>query len=146
MCITVRPTTYGDFESVYSLVSDLEGLSMDKVAFKSVFIENLSDSNIYYLVAEKENKIVGFLSLHVQYILHHARPTCELQELNIVSELRGYGTGSLLVQEAERIARSLNLEEIELTTRIHRDKAQNFYRKLGYEHTHNKYVKKLKNS
>ena len=66
-----------------------------------------------------------------------------MQELNIVSELRGSGIGSLLMQDIERIARSLNLEEIELTTRIFREKAQDFYRKLGYEHTHNKFVKKL---
>jgi len=143
MNIISRSATSDDFESIYSLISDLEGHAMDKGSFKSIFLKNLSDLNIHYLVAEKDSRIVGFISLHVQHILHHSRPTCELQELNITAALRGSGVGSLLMQEAERIARSLNLEEIELTTRIHREKAQDFYRKLGYEHTHNKFVKKL---
>jgi PhnO protein len=91
----------------------------------------------------RDSKIVGFISLHVQYLLHHSAPTCELQELNILPELRGTGIGRFLMQEIEKIARSLNLEEIELTTRIARKKSQSFYRKMGYEHTHNKFVKKL---
>ena len=48
-----------------------------------------------------------------------------------------------IIEEAEKIARKLNLEEIELTTKIHRNKAHNFYRKYAFEHTHNKFVKKL---
>jgi len=143
MNITSRSAIIDDFEAILSLICDLEGHAMDKVSFKSVFLKNLSDSNVYYLVAEKDSTIVGFISLHVQHILHHSKPTCELQELNIVPELRGFGVGSQLMKEAERIARSLNLEEIELTTRIYREKTQDFYRKLGYEHTHNKFVKKL---
>ncbi|RPH29374.1 MAG: GNAT family N-acetyltransferase [Bacteroidales bacterium] len=143
MNITLRNAAINDLESVYLLVCDLEGYSMDRIAFENVYSINLSNPNIYYLIAEKENRIVGFLSLHVQHILHHSKPTCELQELNISSELRGYGIGALLMNEAERIAKELNLEEIELTTKIHRERAQSFYNKLGYKFTHMKFVKNL---
>lgn len=143
MNISIRKAAFNDSESVYSLISDLEGHEMDRKSFGDTYSKNLSDSNIYYIVAEKEDRIVGFISLHVQHILHHSKATCELQELNISSELRGLGIGAKLMIEVEKIARELNLEEIELTTRIHREQAQNFYRKLGYTHTHNKFVKKL---
>jgi len=143
MNASIRRTTIEDLEAVYILICDLEDHHMDGDAFSEVFIKNLSDPDIYYFVAEINNRIIGFLSLYVQHILHHSKPTCELQELNIVPELRGSGIGGMLIEEAEKIARNLNLEEIELTTKTHRNKAQNFYRKYGFEHTHNKFVKKL---
>ena len=139
----IRKASIEDSGSVYSLISELEGHEMDRKSFEEIYTKNLSDPNIYYLVAEKKSRIVGFISLHVQHILHHSKATCELQELNIVPDLRGSGIGGQLMNEAERIARELNLEEIELTTRIHREQSQAFYRKLGYSHTHNKFVKNL---
>lgn len=143
MNVIIRRANSNDFESVYSLICDLKGQRMDNESFKTIYLKNLSDPNIYYLVADKDNSVVGFISLHVQHILHHSKPTCELQELIMNSDLRGIGIGGLLMKEVEIIARKLNLEEIELTTRISRKKAQAFYRNLGYIHTHNKYVKKL---
>jgi PhnO protein len=143
MSILIRPVTVKDFDSVFFLVSDLKGHPLDKSAFEITFNKNLSDSNVHYMVAEKEKVVVGFASLHIQYILHHHCPTCELQELVVASDHRASGIGSILIKEVERIARSLALEEIELTTRTSRVKAQAFYKKLGYEHTHNKFVKKL---
>lgn len=143
MNLSARNATSGDLNSVYLLISDLEGYNMDRVSFEEIFAKNLSDPNVYYIVAEDNDEVVGFISLHVQHILHHSKPTCELQELNVKSELRSSGIGALLMKEVERIANELNLEEIELTTKIHRERAQTFYKKLGYTHTHNKFVKNL---
>ena len=141
--LIVRVATISDLEAVYSLICDLEDHNLDKKSFEATFSKNLSDIDVYYLVAEKDGRVVGFISMHVQHILHHQKATCELQELNIEPEMRGQGIGNDLMEEVERIAKSINVEEIELTTRIYRDKAQKFYRNLGYEHTHNKYVKKF---
>lgn len=143
MNISIRKATSDDLESVYLLICELEEQHLDGELFEITYLKNISDPDIHYLVAVLNNRIVGFLSLHVQHILHHSKPTCELQELNIKSELRGSGIGALLMKEVERIATELNLEEIELTTKIHRERAQVFYKKLGYTHTHNKFVKKL---
>lgn len=143
MNVITRKANSDDFESVYLLICDLEGQKMDNESFKTIYLKNLSDPNIHYLVADKDNSVVGFISLHVQHILHHSKPTCELQELTINPDLRGIGIGGLLMKEVEIIARKLNLEEIELTTKIHRERAQEFYRNLGYIHSHNKFVKKL---
>lgn len=143
MNLNIRSATSDDLESIYLLICELEDQQLEGEVFESIFIKNTKDPDIHYLVAEINNRIVGFLSLHVQHILHHSKPTCEIQELNIVSELRGSGIGAMLMNEAELIAKKLNLEEIELTTKIHRERAQAFYRKLGYTHSHNKFVKKL---
>lgn len=48
------------------------------------------------------------------------------------------------MEYAEKLAVSLGLEEIELTTRVFRTRAQEFYKRLGYTNTHLKFVKNLR--
>ncbi len=144
MDIRIRRATPDDIDPIYHLICDLEDHQMDRDAFENIYFRNLNDSLVHYIVAEGNNsEVVGFASLHVQNILHHSNSTGEVQELNIDSRFRDSGFGSQLMNELEQIARSLNLEEIELTTRIHRERAQSFYKKLGYVNTHLKFVKKL---
>lgn len=141
--IKIRKATELDQSVVYELICDLENCKMDFYSFSKIFNFNLSCSDIVYLVAEYDAKVVGFLSIHVQHILHHTNSTCELQELNVFNEYRSMGVGTALMQEAERIAKELGLEEIELTTKVFRKRAQEFYNRLGYENTHLKFVKRL---
>lgn len=141
--VNIRRATINDVDSVYRLICDLENQKIDRVAFASTYKFNLNSNETIYLVTEINGCVVGFLSIHVQHILHHSKPTCELQELNVFKEYRSMGFGAALMQEAERIARNLGLEEIELTTKVFRKRAQEFYTRLGYENTHLKFVKKL---
>ena len=141
--VNIRRATLSDLESVYQVICDLEGYQLNFEPFSETFSANLSDDNIIYLIAEINNSVVGFLSMHIQRILHHEKPTCELQELNVLPEFRSKGIGSTLMHEAEKIALQNNLEEVELTTKIYRKQAQEFYIHLGFENTHLKFVKRL---
>lgn len=141
--IKIRKATGLDLSVVYAMICDLENSKIDFDAFSKIYSLNLSNSDILYLVAEYDENVVGFLSIHIQHILHHTNPTCELQELNIFEEYRSLQIGTELMLEAERIAKNLGLEEIELTTKVFRKRAQEFYTRLGYENTHLKFVKKI---
>lgn len=141
--IKIRKATGLDLSIVYAMICDLENSKIDFDAFSKIYSLNLSNSDILYLVAEYDENVVGFLSIHIQHILHHTNPTCELQELNIFEEYRSLQIGTELMLEAERIAKNLGLEEIELTTKVFRKRAQEFYTRLGYENTHLKFVKKI---
>ena len=141
--IKIRKAVELDINVIYDLICDLEGAKMDFEAFSKIYSLNLSSSDIVYLAAEYNGNVVGFLSIHIQHILHHSKPTCELQELNVFDEFRSLHVGTELMQEAERIAKDLGLEEIELTTKVFRKRAQEFYTRLGYENTHLKFLKKL---
>lgn len=141
--IVIRPVNSADISLVYELICGLEDAKLDFESFKSTYNINVRSTDVVYLVAEHNKTVVGFLSIHVQHILHHTKPTCELQELNVFNEYRSMGVGTALMQEAERIAKELGLEEIELTTKVFRKRTQKFYTRLGYENTHLKFVKKL---
>ncbi len=141
--VNIRKATIDDIDSVYSLICDLENQGLDRVAFDTIYRFNINISETIYLVAEIDGRVVGFLSIHIQHILHHSKSTCELQELNVFNEYRSFGIGTQLMREAERIAKELGLEEIELTTKVYRKRAQEFYVRLGYTNSHLKFVKKL---
>jgi len=141
--VHIRKATIDDLNSVYSLICDLENQELDIVAFDTIYRFNINSSETIYLVAEIDGRVVGFLSIHIQHLLHHSNSTCELQELNVFNEYRSLGIGTQLMQEAEIIAKELGLEEIELTTKVFRKRAQEFYTRLGYENTHLKFVKKF---
>jgi len=141
--VNIRKATIDDLDSVYSLIYDLENQELDRIVFETIYGFNIENNETIYLVAEVDGSVVGFLSIHVQRILHHTKPTCELHELNVFNEYRSLGIGTQLMQEAERIAKELGLEEIELTTKVFRKRAQEFYARLGYVNTHLKFVKKI---
>lgn len=141
---TIRYATPNDLEDVYRLICDLEGKPLSSKHFAQNYEANLSDSSIHYLVACDDEKVIGFLSIHVQRILHHENLTCELQELYILPDYRSRGVGRLMMEYAKKLAVNLGLEEIELTTRVSRTRAQEFYKRLGYANTHLKFVKKLR--
>lgn len=84
---TIRCATQHDLEDVYRLICDLEGEPLNPIHFAQNYEANLADSNIHYLVTCEGDKVIGFLSMHVQAILHHERLTCEIQELNILPDL-----------------------------------------------------------
>lgn len=141
--ISIRALEKGDLNEVYDLICDLEEEKMDFLLFERNLVRNSEDANIRYFVATTGNRTIGFISLHIQHILHHNRPTGEIQELIIAPEYQGQGVGTMLMQKVEAIARELNLEELELTTKIYRERAHVFYKQLGYINTHLKYVKKI---
>ncbi|BDX38031.1 hypothetical protein CYCD_13860 [Tenuifilaceae bacterium CYCD] len=141
--VNIRKATIDDLDSVYSLIYDLENQKLDRIVFETIYGFNIENNETIYLVAEVDGSVVGFLSIHIQHILHHSKPTCELQELNVFNEYRSLGVGTTLMYEAEKIARGLGLDEIELTTKVFRKRAQEFYTRLGYVNTHLKFVKKI---
>jgi PhnO protein len=145
MEIIVRPTNASDLNSVYELLNQLKGSLHNREVFEQTFTQNLVDPLIHYFVAIYNQKPIGFISLHVQQILHHSKRTGEIQELIIDEKYRGKGIGKMLMEKVELLAKELKLEEVELTTRIHRIDAQAFYKKLGYSNTHLKMVKELNN-
>jgi PhnO protein len=142
----VRPANEADLNSVYELLNQLKGSQHNSEAFEQNYLQSINDPLVHYLVAEQEFVVIGFISLHVQRILHHSNLTGEIQELIIDVHHRGKGIGKLLMAAVEELASSLNLEELELTTRIHRKDAQEFYKKLGYSNSHLKFVKELYNN
>ena len=131
-----------DVEDIYNLMCILENKELDKEHFVQTYQQNIQDEDVIYLVY-KEDRILGFISFVVHHYLHHDRDMGEIVELVVLPECRGKRIGQQLLQEIEKKAIDLHLEQIELSTSTYRKQAHHFYEQNGYEMLHYNYTKNL---
>ncbi|HDN65748.1 MAG TPA: GNAT family N-acetyltransferase [Methanosarcinales archaeon] len=139
----IRPAVESDERSVYDLIVTLMGLSLDREAFHDVFVRNLHSGSVLYYVAESDGVIVGFGSLHIELVLHHAGLAGEIQELVVHETVRSKGIGAELVSRLEEEAEKHGCVSIEVTTRKRWVDAQRFYKRVGFKKTHVNFTKDL---
>lgn len=96
---------------------------------------------IHYLVAERDDTVVGFVSCHVQYLLHHTGKVGEIQELYVKPDLRNQRIGSRLLAALDALAHREDFVQLEVTTNQTRTDTVRFYEREHFSCTHFKLVK-----
>lgn len=140
MSISLREANLADFESVYEFVCLLQGKEFDKTIMYRLFDDNINNSNNIYLIAADSNKPVGYASCHIQPLLHHAGKVAEIQEVFVLTQYRNQGVGKLLIDEIKCRAKTQGVLQLEVTTRVIREKAIAFYKRESFEDSHKKLV------
>jgi (aminoalkyl)phosphonate N-acetyltransferase len=143
MKINLRKALSTDIDQVYDLVCQLEGCKMNRDRFLEIYTHNLTDERIHYWVIKHEKKVIGFVSLHMQDLLHHTDKVAEVQELCVAENHRGKGFGKLLLDQVILEAKNQNCELIELSANKKRIDAHRFYEREGWERSHYKFTMKL---
>jgi (aminoalkyl)phosphonate N-acetyltransferase len=139
----LRRATAQDTAAIRQLLGELEEQTYPADIFNDFFAKNLAREGVYYWLVEVGGQTVGFVSLHVQYLLHHLGPVAEIQELVITAAHQGTGLGQLLVGEARAQARALGCVNLEVTCNQKRQAAHRFYQANGLQPTHLKFVEAL---
>ena len=138
--IIIRNVRPSDFEQIYEFIRALENETFEKAQQRSILAGNLRDPKHIYLIALLEDEAVGFLSCHVQNLLHHNGLIGEIQEMFIKSEKRNLGIGKKLVDTLKVMAKAKNIIQLEVTANNEREAAHGFYEKRDFRHTHKKFV------
>lgn len=138
--IIIREATQSDLQAIYTLIRKLENDTLDYDSFRQLFEENLQDRNCFYLVAETGAGVLGFISLHIQQLLHHCGAVGEIQEFFIHENIRGNGVGRLLMNEVKKYAKAKNVKSLEVTSNKNRIENVEVYERLGFKLTHNKFT------
>ena len=136
----IRPVSESDFEAVYHFINALEDCVFPKESQHAIFLENLSNPKHIFLLSEINQIPVGFLSCHVQNLIHHGGLVGEIQEFFIHQNYRGKGIGRQLINEILQYADRNNLKSIEVTTNKRRVENVLIYENLGFGLTHNKFT------
>lgn len=139
----IRLATWRDAPIVYAFLCTLEEQTLDQEAFLNVFRRNLANSDIYYLVAERSEEILGFISCHVQYLLHHCGKVGEIQELFVRPDVRNQRIGQQLIAALNTLAAEQDFVNLEVTTNQKRIDTVRFYEREGFTQTHRKLVKPI---
>lgn len=142
--ISTRMAVAEDFMTVYRFVNLLEDAVFDPTAQLLLFSENIANPNVVYLLAFSDGKPVGFLSCHIQNLLHHNGKVGEIQEMFVDESARSLGVGKKLITEIKAVARQRNVVQLEVTSSFKRNAAHRFYERENFIFTHKKFTFPLK--
>ena len=140
MEVVIRKARQEDFEAVYDFICELQNKTFNKTQLQQIFLENIIKKDNIYLIAYCQAKPVGYLSCHIQQLLHHGGKVAEIQEVFVNPAHRSQGIGKLLIDEIKKLAKELGSLQLEVTTRQIREKAIQFYIRESFEDSHKKLV------
>jgi GNAT superfamily N-acetyltransferase len=93
----------------------------------------LDDPSSWLIGAEDGETLVGVAALHVLPMLEVTGRFGRLVALVVDDRYRGRGVGGSLVSAAEEQARAAGCVLLEISSSRHRNRAHEFYQRLGYE-------------
>ncbi|ROR28221.1 PhnO protein [Mobilisporobacter senegalensis] len=136
---SLRKATLNDKEQIYGLLVALEETSIDIKRFSDIFDANISNPSVFYYVYEKEYVILGFISIHVQKLLHHTANIAEIQELIVDETVRYQGIGKRLFQKAKEVGTDNDCKQLEVCCNQKRVFSHKFYQSQGMTNSHYKF-------
>ncbi len=136
--IVIRNAVEKDLLFVENLINELiaslnnkEGIEKD-IAINN-FKDMLKDSNSKFLIAEIDNRVVGFITFIIRKTLLHSGLSGLIDELIVSQDYQNKGIGQYLVEGVIEQCKKLGCCEIEVSTELENKKAIRFYKKLGFE-------------
>lgn len=138
----LRQANEDDHIQVLELIEELEGPGIDKRAFLKIYRTNLENPLVSYFVyvdADTE-ELLGFISIHIQPLLHHAANIAEIQELTVREAFKGQGIGRLLFHKAVEISKAYRCSQLEVCCNHKRTSSHEFYLAMGMDNDHYKFT------
>lgn len=134
MKVTFSLLQEADLQETYQLCLDSFGESPAFAEIQKTWELCKEDPHYRFLVGKINGTIVAYASMILFHNLFDGlRPIATLWYVCVSKTFRGCGVGTQLFQEIERIARAEQVEIITLTCLTENEKAQKFYRSLGYK-------------
>lgn len=154
--IVIRKAKNEDFNKIHKLVMQVHKLHIKERSdiYKDIdpltlqeFIENLSNNNNIYIVAEQENKIVGICFSQIREISNNKimkdRKTLYIEDICVDKSKQRKGIGKKLYEQLVHIAKEKNIDNIELMVWGFNVDAIKFYENLGMKVKNLKFEQKI---
>lgn len=115
----------------------LDPETMTDPRYRAAFDEISADPSHRLIVVERDNEIVGTLQISfLPGLPRFGMRRSILENVHVRADQRGDGLGSQMVQWAIERSREAGCGIVQLTSNKIRLDAHRFYRKLGFEQTH----------
>jgi GNAT superfamily N-acetyltransferase len=130
----IRKATENDFEKVYPLFEQLwPNKDLDKNALRVVFNRGVNSDMDELLCLDYSNELIGFCAYAIVNNLWQAGYISYMYAMVVDEKHRGKGFGTMLIKESIHDSKNKGLKRLELDSGFHREKAHEFYIKLGFE-------------
>jgi ribosomal protein S18 acetylase RimI-like enzyme len=132
--LQIRACLAGDFYGVAALLGQLwPEKRPDHAALRAVYDRALACDSQAYICAAEGERIVGFASLAIRDSLWQEGGLAHVDELVVDEEHRGRGAGARLLEHLAALVKERGCRRIELDSAYHRQEAQRFYERQGFE-------------
>ena len=142
MTLRIREAEPRDLESIVDLVGQL-GYPSDEPAVARRLKRLSADPSSWVYVAVEGERAVGLAAAHVMSLLERDDPIARVTAIVVDQGARGRGIGRALLGRLEERARASGCDRIDLTSRYDREGAAGFYRRMSFEDTSLRFVKRL---
>ncbi len=137
MELKIEKANLDDLRDVYGLMCELEECELDYESFAAIYRSMLEEPERYGLLAAKaEGKMIGFVDIRFERLLHHAAKVAELLELIVQPGYRSLGVGQVLFDQACLMAKERGCVQIECSSSQRRHRAHAFYVRNGMANDH----------
>jgi ribosomal protein S18 acetylase RimI-like enzyme len=127
----IWPSTYGEILSQEQLT-----YMLDKFYSLEALTEQLEEKKHIFLLAEQNGKFIGFASYELNILDENLKlvqiKKTKIHKIYVLPSFQGKGIGILLLTEIESKAKESKNDMLFLNVNRF-NKAQHFYRKLGFE-------------
>lgn len=122
--IKIRPySPSSDFNTLLKL-----NLEINPDENETIFRNDVDNPKASVLVAEKEDKILGFVSVSFPYWDRVAI----IQHLIVIKEHRGQGIGTSLLKEIISLCKSKGMKKVTVQTALWNSQATKLYKSIGF--------------
>ena len=143
--LKIRDGKLSDGAELAALVCQL-GYETTSAEMESRLISILNDPRYKTLVALNNDKICGMIGTVSASSYLHSDLSGRIIALVASKELRQRGIGARLIAAAEKNCIQRGIIRVTLTTRFDREKAHEFYEKIGYARTGFRFAKNLESA
>jgi ribosomal protein S18 acetylase RimI-like enzyme len=141
--LKIRDGKLSDAADLAALMCEL-GYETTGAEMESRLISILKDLRYKTLVALNDDKICGMIGTVSASSYLHNDLTGRIIALVVSRESRRRGIGARLIAEAEKNLIQRGITRVTVTARFEREKAHQFYEKLGYARTGFRFAKNLR--
>jgi ribosomal protein S18 acetylase RimI-like enzyme len=139
MAISFKVAQNSDIDQLISFMQayyDYDHIPFDEARARNTLGTMIADPACGYAwLIYRDNRVVGYVVLALGYSLEFGRDAF-LDEIYIQEAYRGQGIGTKALTFVEGTCRELGVQALHLEVEQENIKAQEFYRKMGYEDHH----------
>ena len=134
MAILIRNAAPDDFDSVYPLFEQLwPNKKLNKNDLNTVYQRGVISQTDELFCAVLDGRVIGFCAYAIVNNLWQEGCISYIYAMVIDESLRGKGYGSKLIEEAIARSKEQGMKRVELDSGFQREKAHQFYEKLGFD-------------
>ena len=140
--VIVRGAQEGDAAAIAGLLTEL-GYPAEPAQMAPRLARMLAEPGQEVLIADADGEVIGLATVIVRHVIHRDAPFARLSSLIVTERRRSQGVGQRLVVTAEEIARQAGCNVIEVTSSARRQRAAEFYGRLGFVEQRRRFTKSL---